>query len=479
MLASLSRASACVAIAAIAAITGCPAPTVPVARETTACGGLESTACGRARGLVAAATAYGDVKHELILDPSSSFAPGRGLERTASAWSATTTACAQPRTRAASSDAKIDATTIDFGYVGVAVDSVLVGADADLTPWLGVGGTASQHRLRIVAIAFVRDLDPQFFEATPDVTYGDAGCACGRATHFVGAVKTGGMLAYEMDVRAGEAHGRALDVLRARVAASDARITETRVGGLEVEGLEAALRGDPGAPRRALSFKVTTPVPVAYAVYPVADVCKLAFPEPEVTPAPVDFGDITYGTEGSRLLHIVNRAPFDLFAHYREKIIDVPAYATLDVEARWAPQGEAAGCESQSREESIVFTPRDTRAPITPQQRSVRVVERVRTGRASLAQRVHVDTGESRAPDYTKTNRDLACPADYVVAACRTENAQCGDGSACAQKGYALAATMSGNGCHFACTGPSALLPFTSNYCRFDAVAECRLRCAP
>jgi hypothetical protein len=341
----------------------------------------------------------------------------------------------------------------------------------------GAGGSASQHRVRLVAIAFVRDLDPQFFEATPDVTYGDAGCACGRATHFVGAVKMGGMLSYETDVRAGEAHGRALDLVRARIAANDARIAETRVGGLEVEGLDLALAGGAAHP---LSFKVTSPVPIAYAVYPVADVCKLSFPEPEVTPAPIDFGDVPYGAQGSRLLHIVNRAPFDLFAHYGEKIIDVPAYATLDVESRWTPQGDAAGCDAQTREESIVFTPRDTRAPITPQQRSVRVVERVRSGRPTIAQRVHVDTGESRAPDYTKTNRDVACPSDYVVTACRTENAQCGDGGgACEQKGYALAATMSGNGCHFGCTGPSALLPFTANFCRFDAVAECRLRCAP
>lgn len=468
---------ACVAALAVAALAGCPTrPPVVAPPAAPACGGLDGVACNRARGLAAAVSAFGNVKHELILDSTSTFAPGRGLQRSEDgAWSATTTACARPIARG--SAPAVDAATIDFGYVGVAIDNVLVGADADLTPYVGGGASASTHRLRLVAIAFARDLDPQFFEATDDVTYGDAACACGRATHFVGAVKMGGMLSFEIDVRAAEVHGRALELFRARFEANDARVVETRVGGLEVEGLDASLRA-PGA--RPLAFRIASPVPVAYAVYPVADVCKFSFPEPEVTPAPLDFGDVPYGAVGARLMHVVNRAPIDLFAHYGDKIIDVPAHASLDIEARWSPQGDAAGCDAQTREETIAFTPRDTRAPVTPKTRSVRVVERVRSGRPTTVQRVHVDTGESRAPDYAKTNRDIACPADYVVAGCRTENAQCGDDAgACAQKGYALAATMSGNGCHFACTGPSALLPFTSNFCRFDAVAECRLRCAP
>ncbi len=484
----MRRALVLVAIAL--AVSGCPSrpPIVPGGARTdapgVACGGLDGTACGRARGLLSAASAFSDVKHEMILDPTSSFAPGRGLQRTDDGvWSATTTACASPHaspraSSAALASGAIDARTIDFGFVGIAVDNVLVGADVDLGVHLGGGASASTHRLRLVAIAYVRDLDPQFFDATENVTYGDAACACGRATHFVGAVKMGGMLSYEVDVRAGEVHGRALELFRARLEAKDTRIAETRVGGLEVQGLDAAIRGDT-APPHALAFHVASPVPIAYAVYPVSDVCKFAFPEPEVTPAPLDFGEVPYGTEGRRLMHVVNRAPIDLFARYKDKLIDVPAYASLDIEARWAPQGEALGCDAQIREEAIVFTPRDTRAPITPKQRSVRVVEHVRAGRATITQRVHVDTGESRAPDYTKTNRDVACPADYVVSACRTENPQCGnDGGACAQNGYALASTMSGNGCHFGCTGPSALLPFSANYCRFDAVAECRLRCA-
>jgi hypothetical protein len=475
------RLFALVAIAG--ALGGCPSrPLVPpggaIAGATPACGGLDGNACGRARGLLSAASAFSDVKHEIILDPTSSFAPGRGVQRGEDGtWSATTTACARPHARP-SSTAAVDATTIDFGFVGVAVDSVLLAADADLGTYIGGGASASMHRLRLVAIAYVRDLDPQFFDATDDVSYADAACACGRATHFVGAVKMGGMLSYEIDVRAGEVHGRGLDFFRARLEANDARVAETRVGGLEVEGLDAALRGVGGA-AGALSFRVPTPVPIAYAVYPVADVCKLAFPEPEITPAPLDFGEVAYGASATRLMHVVNRASIDLFAHYQDKIIDVPAYASLDIQARWAPQGEATGCEALVREEAIVFTPRDPRAPVTPKQRSVRVVEQVRAGRPNVVQRVHVDTGESRAPDYAKTIRDVACPADYVVAACRTENAQCGnDGGACVQNGYALTSTMSGNGCHFGCSGPSAILPFTPNYCRFDAVAECRLRCA-
>lgn len=477
------RAAASIACAAMA-LVACPAqrPSLDGRGGQGAgigagtCGGLDPSACDRARGMLSAATAFSSVKHEYILDPTSSFAPGRGLERTESgAWSATTTACAEPH--APKGAASIDAARIDFGFVGVAIDNVLVGADADLTPYFSAGGSASVHKVRLVAVAFVRDNDPQFFDASDEVSAVDgpaAGCACGRATHYVGAVKLGGLLSYETEVRAVEVHARALDFVKARIEAGDARVTETRVGGLEVEGLAG-----PGSDvARPLSFKVTTPVPIAYAVYPIADVCKFSLPAPEVTPAPLDFGEVPYGKEGARLLHIVNRAPIDLFASYRGNLIDVGARASLDLEVRWAPDGDANGCEAQVREEAIVFTPRDTRLAVTPRQQSVRVVEHVRTGRAAMAVRVHVDTGEARAPDYRATARDLACPPDFVASGCRTENAQCADGGhACTDGGYALAAAPSGSGCRFSCSGPSSYLPLASNYCRFDAVVDCRLRC--
>ena len=222
----------------------CGSPAVPVAPHGTAssaCGGLDGEACGREKGLLAEATTFSNVKTELILDPTSSFAHGRGLVRSDDgAWSAIPTQCAKPTSTTAS---QVDASTVDFGYVGIAVGSTLLGADVDVAPYFSAGGEGGIHKVKLVAVAYVRDLDPQFFEATPDVTYGDAGCACGRATHFVGAVKMGGMLSYEVTVREGEIHGKALDFFKAHFAAKDATITETRVGGLEVEGLDAQLGG--------------------------------------------------------------------------------------------------------------------------------------------------------------------------------------------------------------------------------------------
>ena len=43
--------------------------------------------------------------------------------------------------------------------------------------------------MSLVAVAFVRDLDPQFFGASEEVAFGGEACTCGRATHFVGSVK--------------------------------------------------------------------------------------------------------------------------------------------------------------------------------------------------------------------------------------------------------------------------------------------------
>jgi hypothetical protein len=478
----MRRTAVVLAGVALAVVPACGAGRPPVlgVDAVDSCAGLGADSCGRAKGLLQAATAFSQVSHELILDPTSSFAHGRGLVRQGGgdgAWSAIPTQCARPVAQA-SGASRVDAATIDFGFVGVAVDNVLVGADADLTPFLAVGGDAALHKVRLVAIAFVRELDPQFFEATEEVGYVGEACACRSATHFVGAVKMGGMLAFELTIRSGEARGKALEFFRARFAARDTTLVETRVGGLEVDGLEGQLAGDGGA-MRPLSFRVTNPVPVAYAVYPISDVCKFAFPEPEVTPVPVDFGEVPYGNEGSRLVHVVNRAPFDLTGTVGRRTFDVPARGAVDVPVVWVPTGNAPGCELQERDESIRFTPRSPTVPAVPRERSVRLPELVRTGRGTVQRAEHVDTGEPRrSPDYAATQRDWPCPPDHVVSSCTTQSARCGSDKApdCAGDGYAIVAEPRGNGCHFRCTGPSAML-LGSHFCRFDAVMQCRLAC--
>jgi len=443
------------------------------------CAGLDASQCGRAQALVKAASAFGNVRHEYLLDAASSMAPGRGVQRAnEGAYSILPTRCAQERTAPANEDGKglnlghVDPSTIDFTYVGVAVDQHLVSADADLTPWLSAGAEGSEKKISLVAIAFVRDLDPQFFGASDDVAFSGEGCTCGRATHFVGAVKMGGVLSYEMTVRAGEVHGRALEFFKARLAASDGRITQTVAGGLEVEGLEAAI-----PTMKPLTFRVKNPVPVAYALYPLSDVCKFSFPAPEVVPEIVDFGDVPYGKEETRLLHVVNRASIDLRATLGERTFAVPALGSADVPMTWKPEGETLGCENLTREETLQFSPRDSEVPVTPRTQSVRVTARVRTGKATFRRQEHIDTGIHRKPDYAATTRTWECQPGYALASCRTEKAQCGDGR-CASDGYAVNAEPAGNGCRFQCTGPEGLLPgISSMFCRFDAVMDCRLRC--
>jgi hypothetical protein len=482
---------------AAALLAACPGTRPPdLARGAGACGGLDADACRRAEGLLAAASTYTNVRHDYVLDVSSSFVPGRGLaRRDHGPWRALPTACATPKGTgteqvdpAAASAQRgpgdgslaapgraVDTTTIDFAFVGVAVDDVLVGADAQIAPFLGAGGEASEHTVRLVALAFVRDLDPQFFEASNDVTYAGDGCACGEATHFVGAVKMGGMLAFETTVRAREARGRALDFVKARLRASEASFRQTSVGSLEVDGLEAQLEGR--APR-PVTFRVKNPVPIAYAAYPIHDVCKLAMPAPDVSPALVDFGDVAYGQEQTRLVHVVNRATIDLYAILREQSFAVPALGSLDIPISWRPEGETAGCESQLREETLVFVPRDPSAPVSPKQQTVRLVERVRTGKGAYRRAEPVDSGEARRPDYGKTARDWTCPQDYVVRECRAERRECsGSTRGCTQGEFRFDAQTSGNGCHFGCQGPSSLLGLSTSFCRFQAEMECQLRC--
>lgn len=455
-------------------------PAHPESKSAGACGGLDGAACGRAKGMLAAATGFGNVRHEYLLDPASSMVPGRGVQYDGGVFSILPTECATAKSTPSAGSARVDASQIDFSYVGVSIDHALVSADADLAPWLSAGAEVTERKISLVALAFVRDLDPQFFGASSDVAYSGDGCACGRATHFVGAVKMGGLISYEMRVRTNELRGHALDFVKARIAAGDARVTQTVVGGLEVEGLDVA-----GASGKPLGFKVKSPVPIAYAVYPLADVCKFAFPAPEVSPETLDFGDVPDGKEETRLIHVVNRAAIDLRATIGERTFAVPALGSVDVPLSWRPLGAVSGCQAQTREDTLSFFPRDESVPVVPKSQSLRVVSRVRTGKADFRRHEHVDSGSGRKPDYVGTRREWTCPADYVVASCKTEKTECGDGK-CTTDGYAVNAEPAANGCRFSCRGPESLLPtvsgvpgFSSNFCRFDGIMECRLRCAP
>ncbi|MBX3234138.1 MAG: hypothetical protein KIT84_06235 [Labilithrix sp.] len=417
------------------------------------------------------------MRHEYLLDPASAMVPGRGVQKSeGGSFTVLPTRCAAER--GSREEAKVDASTIDFSYIGVAIDHALVSADADVAPWLNAGAEAAEHKVSLVAVAFVRELDPQFFGASEEVSFGGEACACGRATHFVGAVKMGGLISYEMTVKSAEVRGRALDFVKAKIAAGDARITQTVVGGLEVEGLDSVATNASGDVKtKPLGFKVRTPVPIAYAVYPLADVCKFAFPAPEVSPETLDFGEVPYDREETRLLHVVNRASIDLRATVGERTFAVSALGSVDVPLAWRPTGATVGCEQQTREDTVQFYPRDENVPVTPKVQSTRIVSKVRTGKGTWSRHEHVDSGTGRKPDYASTKREWSCPPDYVVSSCATRSTQCGDGK-CTTDGYAVNAEPGANGCRFSCKGPESLIPgLSSNFCRFDAVMECRLRC--
>ena len=443
------------------------------------CGGLEGQACHKAEGMIKAASGFGNVHHEYLIDPASAIVPGRCVARSKEgAYDVLPNKCAE----GAAPSKDVDANTVDFTYVGIAVDQHLVSADADLVPWASVGASAAEKKISLVAMAFVRDKDPQFFSASGEVAFDGTQCTQGRATHFVGATKVGGMLAYEMHVRGAELRGGALSFFKARLAAGDKRITQTVIGGLEVEGLEAVTatttaEQSADAAAKPLTFKVKNPVPVAYAVYPLADVCKFAFPAPEVSPELVEFGDVPYGQPGQRLLHVVNRANLDVRATLGAQTYAIPAQGSLDLPIAWTPEGAGLGCERQERQETLVFSPKDGAAPVSPKTQSVRITERVRTGKPGFTRKEHVDTGVFTRPDYAQATRQWECPADYTMQSCRTENLQCGDAS-CTEKGYAVNASPEGNGCKYTCSGPKGIIPGLSSYfCRFDAVMDCALRC--
>ncbi len=474
-----------VACAGLRAPSGANEPSSSGALGGGSCAGLEKASCRRAQGLIAASTAFGNVRHEYLLDASSSMAPGRGVQRFLGKadYSVLPTRCAQERNGVVAQDktlsVRVDASTIDFTYVGVTVDQQLVSADADLTAFVPVsaGAEASSRKISLVALAFVRDLDPQFFGASDDVVLTREGCACGRATHFIGAVKMGGMLSFEMTVRASELHGGALAFFKARLSASDARITQTVVGGLEIDGLDSTFgKSASGAPK-PLTFAVKNPVPIAYALYPLDDVCKFSFPAPELAPEVLDFGEVPYGREATRLLHVVNRASIDLVATLGARSFSIPALASIDLPMTWKPEGETLGCEPLTRDETVQFVPRDADVRVTPRAQSLHVSAHALTGKPTFRRHEHVDTGVHRKPDYAATERAWECPPGYAVSGCRTEKTECGDGT-CTTDGYAVNAEPTANGCRFRCGGPEGLFPgLSSMFCRFDAVMDCRLRC--
>jgi hypothetical protein len=448
-------------------------PELPNAAKTS-CGGLQDAECTRAKGLLAAATSYGNVNHEFLLDTTSAMAPGRGIQKLpGGVYSPVPLECAHPK-NAAAGDAPPKTEQLDFTYIGLSIDNALVSAETDLLPFLSAGASGSTHSVKLIALAFVQDRDPQFFEGTGALTAEGESCQCGRASHFVGSVKYGGMLAYETSVTTGEVHAKALEFIQAKLQTNSTDLRQISTGGLEVIGLEEALSGKSKAP---LQFRVKSPVPVAYAVYPVTDVCKFAFPAPEVSPAILDFGEVPSGRTARKLLHVQNRANIDVRALYKDQTFALPAQGSIDIPVSLTPTAENIGCETTSQEEALTFLPASKDAPVSPKQQSARIVERVTTGKATLLKRESVDTGEARRPDYAATARQIACPRDYVLQACRAEKPECGDKKNCASSDYRVTAEESNGACKFACSGPTSVIT-GGNYCRFEAVAECRLRCA-
>jgi len=180
--------------------------------------------------------------------------------------------------------------------------------------------------------------------------------------------------------------------------------------------------------------------------------------------------------QGAGILRIGMQVGFDVRGPFT---LELPLEVTPHVPIGWRPQGETSGCEVQTREDTLHFFPTDANAPVTPKSQTVTITERVRTGKPTWSRTERIDTGVHRKPDYAATARDWSCAADHSLSACRTEKAECGDGK-CSTDGYAVNAEPGGggNGCRFSCRGPEGLLPgISSNFCRFDARMECRLRC--
>ncbi|MGK3988609.1 hypothetical protein WME99_36535 [Sorangium sp. So ce136] len=508
-------------LGALASALGCPGPPEVPAVPPRRSGGAgvlpdcKGSGCSQAGALLAAARAFSDVRHDYLLDTSSAMVPGRGLSRSAAGvFSPVGLACAQPKAEraapagagaslgssgsaapgavaaaapaiAAAPGAPVPAPgerAIDFRYVGIAVDSVLVGADVDLPAYFSAGGTLDRRRLRLVAMALVADEDPQFFDPTESVVPAPGGgCACGRATHFIGAVKRGAMVAYETDVTAGEAHGTAIGLFKARIEAGDRRVTMTSVGELAIEGVEGApVAGAKGGQAfGALRLEVKKAVPLAYAIYPVADVCRFSLAEPEIAPLPLDLGVVPYGATGTAQALITNRAQVDIRVTHGERAVEVPAHGSAELTFSWTPEGETAGCERQTRRETFVVQPKDPASPVVPRERAVVVPLQVTTGMPTFSKHEPIATETGRSPDYGRASVDWTCPAGYVAEQCEPQLASClSSTGSCNAEGYRLTAeaTADGRGCAFRCTGPSSSI-WGDHGCAYTATMVCRLGC--
>ena len=219
------------------------------------------------------------------------------------------------------------------------------------------------------------------------------------------------MISYSFASPRAEPHVRALDFVSAALGDPRRRVRESRLGSMTIDGLSRLLHGEAAVP---LAFHVTDPRPIAYAVSPIADLCD--FPAPEVSPSPLDFGVAPYGTLAQRSVHVVNRAPIDLQAILGAITVVVPASGAIDIPLRWTPDGDAPGCETQTRDEAIPFL----RAGGST-ARTARVLETIRTGRPTVERTERVELPRAKL-DLASTARDWTCPPDFVRTACRVEN---------------------------------------------------------
>ena len=124
----------------------------------------------------------------------------------------------------------------------MAVDATLVSADADVGPLLARDAPAV-HEVRLVALAFVRDLAPSTFDPGAALfERPSGGCTCGEATHFAGATKYGATLSYGFTSGPRpEAHVGALDLVRAALGDPNVTVREERVGAMTIDGLAPLL----------------------------------------------------------------------------------------------------------------------------------------------------------------------------------------------------------------------------------------------
>ena len=458
---ALARATGASVVASVTLATACAhAPrTSHAGSDPPPCATLDAAQCARARALALAASTYADEAHDYVL-AQEGIASGAALARTNEGWRALPSACARAKPRAPA----LDVDVIDYAFVGVVVDGSLVSADADVAPFLA-SAPPDGHEASLVAMALVHDRAPPELDRGPALVEAPSGaCTCEGATHVAGAPRYGALVAYSFRAERpggwlsrGDVHVRAIDLVVAALGDPHRSVRESRIGGLAIDGLDRTLAGGAKGP---LAFRVTDPQRIAYVAAPLAELCD--FPAPEVSPSPLDFGVAPYGTAVERTVHVVNHAPTALRALLGASTFVLPARGTLDLPLRWTPQGDAPGCETQTRDEAIPFLrPNGTTA------RAARVLETVRTGRATVSRTEHVEPSPPKL-DLDSAARDWSCPHDFVRTDCHAESTGT----------YAVVAEPRGDdSCHFACRGPSA--PGRHPLCRYDATLDCALHCAP